>query len=571
MRSSVKAVLVWLVLIGAGSMTLAEEIKPRIIGGNPSDQDEYPFFVSLMLGYEWTGIDGGFHWNPVCGGSYIGNDIVLTAAHCVDEITNDSEFAVAIGDKSDVLEYEFCRLLTGIGPVSCATSNDYRNPPSASFDVDDFTGYLALGVGNGEIELANPRSKTLIHPRYVPGTFNNDIALIYLGEGNGDGFNTIGLTSSTGDWAMLENSQVTVIGHGNTETQSTPTDTSVDTIPSAEMREVSVTAKADSACDNYGSSYVDSTMLCAGDPNATVPQNGKDSCQGDSGGPLFNGNTQLGIVSWGAACASANGVYTDVAAMRPWINAAKRNILNDFAFPLSVNFGSASETLSSSRSWTFSNTSGGSIDLSNFNFSQLPNGLDMIGNGCSGTLADGASCTVQFEANMSDVGTYRRPFQFQANSEPLEVTLLASVSKASGGNRFSGGGGAFSPWWLLLAAPLLGFRRTRKGPLALVLLSTLGLVACSSNPFASEPPEVVFNPAITAEGLEFSVMSNGCTQENHLLLRVKGDDVEVVRTQPDMCRAAPQLKRFVMPLPEQESVWQLENPVRYSNRVSREG
>ena len=127
-----------------------------------------------------------------------------------------------------------------------------------------------------------------------------------------------------------------------------------------------------------------------------------------------------------------------------------------------------------------------------------------------------------------------------------------------------------SPLWLLFAAPLMLFRRTRKGPFALLLISTLGLTACSSNPFASEPPEVVFNPIISEQGLEFSVMSNGCTQENHLLLRVKGDEVEVVRTQPDLCRAAPQLKRFVMPLPEQESVWHLENPVRFSNRVSRE-
>lgn len=571
MRSGVRAVFVWLAFIGIGSFSLAEELEPRIIGGNPTDPDEYPFLASLMLGFDWSGSGGGFHWNPVCGGSYIGNDMVLTAAHCVEDISNNTEFAVAIGDQSDIFEYEFCRLLTGVGPVSCDTSNDHETPPSASFDEDDFTGFLAFDAGNGEIELVNPRSKMLLHPRYVPGTFNNDVAIIYLGDGNGDGFTSIGLTASTNDWSGLENSQVTVIGHGNTEAQSTSTDTDVDSVPSAEMREVSITAKNDSACANYGSSYVGSTMLCAGDPNPTVPQNGKDSCQGDSGGPLFDGNTQLGIVSWGAPCASANGVYTDVAAMRPWINAAARNILDELDFPLSVNFGSASETLSSSRSWTFTNTSGGTVDVSNFNFSQLPSGLNMIGNGCIGTLANGSSCTIQFEANLSSVGTYRRPFQFQVESELLEVTLLASVSKATGGQRFSGGGGAMSPWWLLLAAPLVLFRRTCNGPLALLLLSTVGLTACSSNPFASEPPEVVFNPTISEQGLEFSVMSNGCTQENHLLLRVKGDEVEVVRTQPDMCRATPQLKRFVMPLPEQESVWQLENPVRYSNRVSRDG
>ncbi|XP_016994517.2 trypsin theta [Drosophila takahashii] len=47
----------------------------------------------------------------------------------------------------------------------------------------------------------------------------------------------------------------------------------------------------------------------------------KDACQGDSGGPLVIGNTQVGIVSWGYACASEGlpGVYSDVAYLRQWI------------------------------------------------------------------------------------------------------------------------------------------------------------------------------------------------------------------------------------------------------------
>jgi len=47
----------------------------------------------------------------------------------------------------------------------------------------------------------------------------------------------------------------------------------------------------------------------------------KDACQGDSGGPLAVGNTLVGIVSWGYACASEGlpGVYTDVPAVREWI------------------------------------------------------------------------------------------------------------------------------------------------------------------------------------------------------------------------------------------------------------
>jgi hypothetical protein len=61
---------------------------------------------------------------------------------------------------------------------------------------------------------------------------------------------------------------------------------------------------------------IDQTMICAG-----FPQGGTDSCQGDSGGPFFNGNTQIGVVSWGYGCAAAGypGVYARVSNYQGWI------------------------------------------------------------------------------------------------------------------------------------------------------------------------------------------------------------------------------------------------------------
>eukprot|EP00962_Isochrysis_galbana_P061329 scaffold36416_cov219-Isochrysis_galbana.AAC.1 len=62
-------------------------------------------------------------------------------------------------------------------------------------------------------------------------------------------------------------------------------------------------------------------MMCAG-----VDEGGKDSCQGDSGGPLFvevdGSPVVVGIVSWGAACATAGypGVYTRVSEFESWLS-----------------------------------------------------------------------------------------------------------------------------------------------------------------------------------------------------------------------------------------------------------
>jgi len=55
-------------------------------------------------------------------------------------------------------------------------------------------------------------------------------------------------------------------------------------------------------------------MICAG-------RGEKDSCSGDSGGPLVDGNTLVGIVSWGFECAVAGfpGVYAEVAYYYDWI------------------------------------------------------------------------------------------------------------------------------------------------------------------------------------------------------------------------------------------------------------
>ncbi len=78
-------------------------------------------------------------------------------------------------------------------------------------------------------------------------------------------------------------------------------------------------------CSQRYGSYITDAMMCA-----AFDEGGKDSCQGDSGGPLVvktdNGDgtethTHVGVVSWGAGCASAGspGVYARVSDAEEWI------------------------------------------------------------------------------------------------------------------------------------------------------------------------------------------------------------------------------------------------------------
>ena len=89
---------------------------------------------------------------------------------------------------------------------------------------------------------------------------------------------------------------------------------------------VDVKVMSNSDCDNsegyidgsYGNYHgqITSNMLCANDF-----ANREDSCQGDSGGPLVQGDSLVGVVSWGIGCASNHfpGVYARVSKAYNWI------------------------------------------------------------------------------------------------------------------------------------------------------------------------------------------------------------------------------------------------------------
>jgi subtilisin-like proprotein convertase family protein/secreted trypsin-like serine protease len=65
------------------SPTHADDIGPEVVGGTPAAQGEFPWVVHLSMG---------------CGGSFIREDIILTAAHCVSGTGNNTSITVEYGN-----------------------------------------------------------------------------------------------------------------------------------------------------------------------------------------------------------------------------------------------------------------------------------------------------------------------------------------------------------------------------------------------------------------------------------------------------------------------------------------
>ena len=157
----------------------------------------------------------------------------------------------------------------------------------------------------------------IVHPQYDPDGFGYDKMLVIL-----DGQSTALPVLINRDPSVPANGeQVTVMGWGLTDPED---GSSVSPV----LKEASLVAMSNEECEQsksgvlWGDSYqglISPDMLCATDV-------GEDSCQGDSGGPLIitgsNGDVQVGVVSWGFACADSDfpGVYSRVSYDANWID-----------------------------------------------------------------------------------------------------------------------------------------------------------------------------------------------------------------------------------------------------------
>ncbi|KAK6467749.1 serine protease 33-like [Huso huso] len=261
----------------------------RIVGGSDAQKGAWPWQVSIMK--------QGF---PICGGSLIDKNWVLSAAHCFQSSSNVNLFTVRLGalslSQQQGVDMRLLRIVVRPGFKSAEQGGD-----------------AALL----QLEQPAPLSETIL-PVCLP-------------------------TPST---PFTVGQECWVTGWGNIKE-------GVPLSGPRTLQQVMVPLVGSGSCDimyHIGTSISKSVplilpdMICAG-----YQEGSKDSCQGDSGGPLVcsspDGSWILaGIVSWGEGCALPNrpGVYARVTSFLPWIQ-------ETLGLPVQTTFGSGTSLASSSQ------------------------------------------------------------------------------------------------------------------------------------------------------------------------------------------------------------------------------
>jgi trypsin len=241
-----------------------------VVGGGFASPGEYPWMTAIYSGRSPT--TGQF-----CGGSLVAPTLVVTAAHCVDELLNNLAGDVPV----DIF------LIDPLGLKLRAFIGDTR----LNGDDGEIIGVHHVYVHPNELvdvavlELERPSSKQPIE---------------VIADDAADALDQAGVMATVTGWGATEES-----GSGSNG-----------------LKEASVPIVGDVSCSvSYPGRVSTPNMICAG-----FPEGGTDTCQGDSGGPLMvpgpDGHLLVGVTSWGDGCARPGkpGVYAEMRAAADFVD-----------------------------------------------------------------------------------------------------------------------------------------------------------------------------------------------------------------------------------------------------------
>lgn len=227
------------------------KIFSKIINGNPVISALYPF-VCLFFAHNDKNI--GY----TCSCSYLGNNNIISAAHCFRE---NMTYSVYFNE-------QFVDLNKNSFPIIQSYKHPLYNPLNYSFDI-----------AIGKID-----HSTILN--IEPAIILNDSRI----------YEEIG-------------TELFIVGYGKTQ------DISNKNLSLHFGRVIVKNPKF------FPLLSLDNSMLLADGANL-IDLKVTDSCQGDSGGPLLTPNNQLiGLVSWGIGCGDPRypGVYNKISSSYDWI------------------------------------------------------------------------------------------------------------------------------------------------------------------------------------------------------------------------------------------------------------
>ena len=372
-------------LVGAATCaiaapSIAQDFSPRIIDGTTASYVDWPYMTALVTRGA-SAYDGQF-----CGGSYIGDRYILTAAHCVEgQTTQDFE------------------VIAGINNLNHEATEGVRLTPQQIY----------------------------IHPDYDNSMLANDIAIIELPRVlAAHEAMPVTIADATTRTNTPDGTDMTVAGWGST----TPEQGNHTT--SAQLLQVTVPMINQDIC-KATFSYVNNVTdnFCAG-----YAYEGYDSCRGDSGGPLVINSTgvQLGIVSFGSTrCGATNsyGVYTNISNYTDWITQITSGLSYSEMSPRAYK-----ETGTNTHEFVIKNISASDITVNNVTAPFWSNDINISTTSperCfdgtnSHTLASGGSCTVEASFDSADYGKRNLAItlNYTANSTAYSVELEAQYEIA---------------------------------------------------------------------------------------------------------------------------------------------
>jgi trypsin len=222
--------------------------EPRIVGGKDADSGRYSYFTTLYRSEIRTS-------EFICGGSLIAPDVVLSAAHCIDESV----------------------------PINYVVVNNTNHGGTNPY------GHVRRIID------------TIVHPSWDPVTLRNDLMLMILAEPVD--VEPIAYSRQFPAITILDTLQI--LGLGRLEDGGSLPGTLQEAKVSLSDFDDCDDAYSDGDLLSFLTGLSEASQFCAAGP-------GIDSCQGDSGGPLILSSSsdtatdvQLGLVSFGSGCAEA--------------------------------------------------------------------------------------------------------------------------------------------------------------------------------------------------------------------------------------------------------------------------